>query len=120
MEDTSQPVGADSSVMGTDLARCAGLRTARFRHLAARESHGRALSVLMSMRFAYLAVLRMFGWIALIARSDRAKDAEILMLRHQVAVLQRQVKALRLSLPTGQSWPHWPGCCPMASSASCA
>ena len=51
----------------------------------------------MSMRFAYLAVLRMFGWIALLARSDRAKDAEILILRHQVAVLQRQVKAPRLS-----------------------
>lgn len=39
----------------------------------------------------------MFGWLALLARSDRAKDAEILILRHQVAVLQRQVKALRLS-----------------------
>jgi hypothetical protein len=51
----------------------------------------------MSMRFAYLAVLRMFGWLALLARSDRAKDAEILILRHQVAVLQRQVKAPRLS-----------------------
>jgi transposase len=49
------------------------------------------------MRFAYLAVLRMFGWLALLARSDRAKDAEILILRHQVAVLQRQVKAPRLS-----------------------
>jgi putative transposase len=49
------------------------------------------------MRFAYLAVLRVFGWIALLARSDRAKDAEILILRHQVALLQRQVKAPRLS-----------------------
>jgi len=42
-------------------------------------------------------VLRVFGWLALLARSDRAKDAEILLLRHQVAVLQRQVKAPRLS-----------------------
>ena len=49
------------------------------------------------MRFAYLAVLRMFGWLALLARPDRARDAEILILRHQVAVLQRQVKAPRLS-----------------------
>jgi putative transposase len=51
----------------------------------------------VSLRFAYLAVLRVFGWLALLARSDRAKDAEILILRHQVAVLQRQVKAPRLS-----------------------
>jgi putative transposase len=49
------------------------------------------------MRFAYLAVLRVFGWLALLARSDRVKDAEILILRHQVAVLQRQVRAPRLS-----------------------
>ena len=46
----------------------------------------------MSLRLAYLAVLRVFGWLALLARSDRAKDAEILILRHQVAVLQRQGK----------------------------
>ena len=51
----------------------------------------------MSIRFAYLAALRAFGWLALLARSDRVKDAEILILRHQVTVLQRQVKAPRLS-----------------------
>jgi hypothetical protein len=50
----------------------------------------------VSLRFAYLAVLRVFGWLALLALSDRDKDAEILILRHQVAVLQRQVKAPRL------------------------
>ena len=51
----------------------------------------------MSLRIACLAVLRVFGWLALLARSDRAKDAEILILRYQVAVLQRQVRAPRLS-----------------------
>ena len=51
----------------------------------------------MSLRFAYLAVLRAFGWLALLARSEGAKEAEILILRHQVAVLQRQARAPRLS-----------------------
>ena len=51
----------------------------------------------MSLRLAYLTALQVFGWLALLARSDRAKDAEILILRHQVAVLQRQVNAPRLS-----------------------
>ena len=37
----------------------------------------------MWLRFGYLAVLHLFGWPALLARFDRAKDAEILLLRHQ-------------------------------------
>src|SRR5580693_1087816 len=37
------------------------------------------------------------SWLALLARSDRAKDAEILILRHQVAVLQRQAGTPKLS-----------------------
>ncbi len=53
----------------------------------------------MSLRFAYLAVLRVFSWLALLARSDRAKDAEILLPRHQVAVLQRQAGTPKLSWP---------------------
>jgi putative transposase len=51
----------------------------------------------MSLRFAYIAVLCMLGMLALIARSGQAKDVEILILRHQVAMLQRQVKTPRLS-----------------------
>jgi putative transposase len=39
----------------------------------------------------------MFSWLGLLARSDRAKDAEILLLRHQVAVLQRHIGTPRLS-----------------------
>ena len=73
------------------------MRGGRVRHLAARGAHRQALSVPVPLRFTYLAVLRVFGWLALLARSDHAKDAEILILRHQVAVLQRQIKTPRLS-----------------------
>jgi hypothetical protein len=61
-----------------------------------------------------------FCWFALLARSDRAKDAEFLILRHEVAALRRQVKTRGYPGPTGRSWPRWLGCCPEASSASCA
>src|SRR5450755_2331021 len=36
-------------------------------------------------------MVRLFGWLALLAQSDTSKDTEILMLRHEVAVLRRQV-----------------------------
>jgi hypothetical protein len=65
--------------------------------LAARTRPAQALSLLVTLRLVYLAALRVFGWLAPLARSDRAKDAEILILRQQVAVLQRQVRIPRLS-----------------------
>src|ERR671910_559189 len=34
-------------------------------------------------------LVRMLSWLALLARSDAAKDIEILTLRHEVAVLRR-------------------------------
>jgi putative transposase len=72
------------------------------------------------LRLAYLAVLRVFGWLALLARSDVAKDVEILILRHQVAVLQRQIQAPRLSWADRAVLAALAQCCPAAISASCA
>ena len=44
----------------------------------------------MLFRLVYLAVSRVFAWLALLARSDASKDLEILVLRHEIAVLRRQ------------------------------
>ena len=39
----------------------------------------------------YLFTARLFGWLVILARNDAAKDVEILVLRHEIAVLRRQV-----------------------------
>ena len=43
----------------------------------------------MALGLAYLMLARVLSWLALLARSDAAKDVEILVLRHEVAVLPR-------------------------------
>jgi uncharacterized protein (DUF3084 family) len=42
------------------------------------------------IRLSYVFIGRVFGWLVLLARSAAVKDAEILVLRHEVAVLRRQ------------------------------
>lgn len=45
----------------------------------------------MLVRLPYLITLRVFGWLMLLGRSQASKNVEIMALRHEVAVLRRQV-----------------------------
>ena len=47
----------------------------------------------MLLRFAYLTAVNAFAALRLLPMSDRAKDTEILALRHQITVLERQLGA---------------------------
>jgi putative transposase len=45
-------------------------------------------------RLLYLISSTAFGWLGLLTRSTAAKNIEILILRHEVTVLRRQVNPL--------------------------
>ena len=51
----------------------------------------------MTLRLLYLLFCQVVRWLALLARGSVTKDAELLMLRHEVAVLRRRVTRPRMN-----------------------
>ena len=51
----------------------------------------------MTLKLIYQLVAKLLSWMVLRARSDAANEIEILVLRHQLAVLQRRTPRPRFS-----------------------
>ncbi|MFA1551884.1 hypothetical protein [Actinomadura chokoriensis] len=50
----------------------------------------------MLLRLAYLTVANAFAVLRLLPMTDREKDTEILVLRHQITVLEHQLEGARV------------------------
>jgi hypothetical protein len=64
--------------------------------------------LLEGLSLAYWVVRRLFELLILFGRSERAKELEILVLRHELLVLRRQLGGRGCGLPIGRCWRAWP------------
>jgi putative transposase len=60
----------------------------------------------VSLRLLYLILIRLGSWYVLLGRSLASKNAELLVLRYEVAVLRRTRPGRGWTRPTGRCWPR--------------
>jgi putative transposase len=60
----------------------------------------------VSLRLLYLIFVRLCDWIVLLGCSPASKNAELLVLRHEVAVLRHANPGPGSTGPTERSWPR--------------
>jgi putative transposase len=73
----------------------------------------------MTLRLLYLLFRQVVSWLALLARRSAAKDVELLVLRHEAAVLRRQVARPQLDR-ADRAVLGWRGCCPARPGIGCS
>jgi putative transposase len=73
----------------------------------------------VALTLIYRMFVTLLSWIVLRTRSDTTNEIEILVLRHQLTVLQRRTPPPRMRWTTEPSSPHWPGCCQHAAASAC-
>ena len=61
------------------------------------------VAVRVPLKIAYLLMRWLFGLVALVFRGDQAKDAELLVLRHENALLRRTAGRVRYE-PADRAW----------------
>ena len=74
----------------------------------------------MIISVVYLLVRCLLGCRMMLARQRVSKDAELLVLRHENAVLRRQIGRAATSRATGCGWRHCRDWFPAAGGATCS